>query len=97
MWEETQRLQQQHEVDVKKTNDSIVALHKSSAHARDEIWDKMSAFAKQREEPDCLIAKVDGPGWVDLLRIFGNVGPPILHIVTHFCIFLIFLVSKIDS
>ena len=40
---------------------------------------------------DCLIAKVDGPGQVDLPRILENFGPPIfiyvyicLHMFYHF-------------
>ena len=36
-------------------------------------------------QSDCLIAKVDGPGQVDLLRSFGKIWPPIF---IYFHIFL---------
>ena len=46
---------------------------------------------------DCLIAKVDGPGQVDLPRFFGKCWPPHLYIFLHiFAYFSYFLGSKID-
>ena len=39
---------------------------------------------------DCLLAKVDGPGEIDLPQIFGNIRPPVfiyLHIFEHLYIY----------
>ena len=36
---------------------------------------------------DYLIAKVEGPGWVDLPRIFGKFWPPHLYILLHIFVY----------
>ena len=40
--------------------------------------------------PDWLIAKVDGPGHVDLLRIFVKISPPHLYMYIYIYILHIF-------
>ena len=48
-------------------------------------------------KPDCVIAKVDGPGLVDLLRIFAKKYHSHLYIFLYILAYVGHILFKIDS
>ena len=53
-----------------KTYEEDVKIYKDIVHAHSGV------MAHTGTHPDCLIAKVDGPGWDDLPKIFKKNWPP---------------------